>query len=241
MTPQFDQVRAFILAESQKDSGKKGLLKEWSLAIDRNHAYLHQFIHNGTPVKLPEDAREALAKVMQVPESKLKEPRRRVVAPGEEFDPDPGEPIETADKKPFGDAIPQTTGLVGGGSVGHSLMVGNNEVVEDWWRIPPSVLAGARSVSTQTVGFPMGGDSMEPTIQRTDIVFIDKRRISIEPDGIWAVDYGLGRVLKRVFIRRAKGGARYVLRSDNRAYPDEEYSPDEVTVIGRYVGRFSVF
>lgn len=37
-------------------------LKAESLALGRNHAYLQQYIHKGTPQKLPEDVRDALGR-----------------------------------------------------------------------------------------------------------------------------------------------------------------------------------
>lgn len=155
--------------------------------------------------------------------------------------------IVTEDDRPFPDALPQMIGRIGGGSTGVviTIDVGGmqaREEVGEWWRIPPAVLRGlARADVARTVGFPMDGDSMEPTIQRTDVVFIDTGRQKIEPDGIWALDYGLGRTLKRVAVRKSPTGVRFIIKSDNKAYPDEEYAADEVTVFGRYIGRFSVF
>jgi len=174
------------------------------------------------------------------------EPNR--VPAGQEFDPDPEiDTPRTEHDRPFPDALPQMTGRIGGGSTGAVITfdVGElqtREEVADWWRIPGAVLRGlAHAEPTRTVGFMMDGDSMEPTIQRTDIVFVDTGRQSIEPDGIWALDYGLGRTLKRVAVERADGAIRYVLKSDNKLYPDQSFAPEEVTVFGRYVGRFSVF
>lgn len=161
-------------------------------------------------------------------------------------EPDGDSPL-TEDNKPFPDALPQMVGRMGGGSTGAVITIDvgamqTREEVGEWWRIPPAVLRGlARADSSRTVGFAMDGDSMEPTIQRTDIVFIDTSRQKIEPDGIWAIDYGLGRTLKRISVRRAEDGVRFIIKSDNKSYPDEEYSPGEVTIFGRYVGRFSVF
>lgn len=67
-----DDVRRFILAESEARAGKsKGVLAEWSRAIGRNHAYLQQFIKRGTPQKLDEDDRRKLAILMGVPEEML--------------------------------------------------------------------------------------------------------------------------------------------------------------------------
>lgn len=171
------------------------------------------------------------------------------VAPGQEFAPDAdgGESPITELDRPFPDALPQMVGRIGGGSTGAVITIDvgdmqSREEVGEWWRIPPGVLRGlARADVARTVGFAMDGDSMEPTIQRTDIVFIDTGRQRMEPDGIWALDYGLGRTLKRVSVERAEGQTRYVLKSDNKAYPDQAFDPEEVTIFGRYVGRFSVF
>jgi len=50
----------------------KGLsLKELSLKIGRNHAYLQQYVRRGTPRLLPEPIRLALAQIFGVPESDL--------------------------------------------------------------------------------------------------------------------------------------------------------------------------
>jgi transcriptional regulator with XRE-family HTH domain len=180
-------------------------------------------------------------------EGHIVQEHRRVPA-GQEFDPDPDHdrPATLLDR-PFPDALPQMSGRMGGGSTGAVITIDvgemqSREEVGEWWRIPPSVLRGlARADVSCTVGFVMDGDSMEPTIQRTDIVFIDTARQKIEPDGIWAVDYGLDRTLKRVAVERHDGEIRYVLKSDNKVYLDQIFSPEEVTVFGRYVGRFSVF
>jgi phage repressor protein C with HTH and peptisase S24 domain len=168
---------------------------------------------------------------------------------GGEFAPDTdgGDIPLTELDRPFPDALPQMVGRIGGGSTGAVITIDVGEMqtreeVGEWWRIPPVVLRGlARSDVAKTVGFAMDGDSMEPTIQRTDIVFIDTGRQKIEPDGIWALDYGLGRTLKRVSVERVDGNLRFVLKSDNKAYPDQSFGPEEVTIFGRYVGRFSVF
>lgn len=54
---------------------ERGLdLKAVSLAMGRNHAYLHQFLTKGVPKKLDEDDRHELAKLLGVREIDLKEP-----------------------------------------------------------------------------------------------------------------------------------------------------------------------
>lgn len=66
-----DDVRAFILQKSQEVADSKGALAMWSQAIGRNAAYLHQFIHRGSPRKLGEDDRAKLAVEMGVDEAEL--------------------------------------------------------------------------------------------------------------------------------------------------------------------------
>ncbi|BEV43952.1 S24 family peptidase [Afipia carboxidovorans] len=174
---------------------------------------------------------------------------RRTVPMDQVFSPDPpADKIITEIDKPFPDALPQMLGRMGAGSTGAVITIDvgemqSREEVGEWWRIPPAVLRGlARSDVSRTIGFSMdGADSMEPTILRTDIVFIDTGRQKIEPDGIWALDYGFGRIVKRVSIRKKNDETYYVIKSDNPTYPEEEYHEDEVTIFGRYIGRFSVF
>lgn len=65
---ELDPVRARIV----KLATHRGLtLKELSLKIGRNHAYLQQFVRRGSPRMLPETIRLELAKILGVPESDL--------------------------------------------------------------------------------------------------------------------------------------------------------------------------
>lgn len=85
-----DDIRAYILKKSQESSDSKGALAEWSRAIGRNHAYLHQFINRGSPRKLDEDDRAKLATAMGVPESDL-----MVAAPAPTAKPFPAKVIKS--------------------------------------------------------------------------------------------------------------------------------------------------
>lgn len=148
---------------------------------------------------------------------------------------------------PFEDAVAQISGRMGGGSTGEviTIMAGDMQTVEPvaaWWRIPPNVIRSYTNASPNHIaGWLMDGDSMEPTISRSDIVFVDTHRRHIEPDGIWAVDYGLGRTLKRIEVKRHNGNERWTLMSDNPRYSPQDYAPEEVTIFGRYLFRFTMF
>lgn len=152
---------------------------------------------------------------------------------------DPAEP-------PFPGAIPQIIGRMGGGSTGDVVTINAGEMrtiapVSAWWHVPAPALRALGVSPEHIAAWPQDGDSMEPTISRTDIVFIDTGRRDIEPDGIWAVDFGYGRTLKRIVFKKTKAGLVWVLKSDNQHYPPLEFSPDEVTVLGRYLFRFTAF
>lgn len=182
----------------------------------------------------------------QRPRKPLSELRQRPLV--DSFDPTADDGDRPA--PPFPDAIPQAAAVMGGGSLGAPFFQVDTssgeaftvDAVRDWWRIPPDVLQRDSRTNPRHVAiFPMAGDSMEPTILRTDHVVVDTSRRRLEPDGIWAIDYGLGVTLKRLILRRTRGGDRVIIKSDNPNYPDEEYAPDELTIVGRYVGRFTVY
>lgn len=64
-----DAVRKLILdrsAELEKP------LSELSLGMGKNHAYLQQFVRRGTPKRLQEEERELLARLLNVPEDRLR-------------------------------------------------------------------------------------------------------------------------------------------------------------------------
>ena len=63
-----EQIRAHI-ADLIKEKGKN--LRALSLAIGKNEAYLHQFIHKGSPMRLPEEDRRKMAGILDVDEQEL--------------------------------------------------------------------------------------------------------------------------------------------------------------------------
>lgn len=64
-----DSARTIIEAKLRE---KNLEMRPLSLQLGRNHAYLQQFLRRGKPAHLPEDIREALAKLIDVPEADLK-------------------------------------------------------------------------------------------------------------------------------------------------------------------------
>lgn len=83
------------------------------------------------------------------------------------------------------------------------------------------------------------GDSMAPTLNNGDIVFIDAGIDELKLDAIYAVARGPEIFIKR-FQRQLKGGYRVL--SDNVAYPPIDMSEAEakrLNVLGRVVGAYA--
>ena len=66
-----DPVRRALL-KAIEQAPQKTNLKQLSLDLGYNHAYLHQFIHRGSPRVLPEHTRHALAKTLNIPDRILR-------------------------------------------------------------------------------------------------------------------------------------------------------------------------
>jgi hypothetical protein len=111
----------------------------------------------------------------------------------------------------------------------------------DWWLIPgPVVRSDLRAKPENLVVVRTRSDAMEPEIMRSDYVVVDTSRRQVEEGGIWAIDEGFGVLFKRIVPRREQGGVTLVLTSANQRYPEETRAMDEVTIVGRCVGRFTL-
>ncbi len=77
-------------------------------------------------------------------------------------------------------------------------------------------------------------DSMEPTIRKGDIVFLDTKVNAYSGDGIYAFAIDGALFIKR--IQKMIGGG-YRMISDNEIYPSEQIS-DDVCENAQFIGRF---
>ena len=78
------------------------------------------------------------------------------------------------------------------------------------------------------------GDSMEPLLSDGTTIFVDRSQKEITGGGIFVVQTPGGVFVKRVTLRP---DGRVALLSENALYPAETLPPEEVTVIGRVVGK----
>jgi len=76
------------------------------------------------------------------------------------------------------------------------------------------------------------GDSMEPTLNNGNIIFIDKTKQNVNKDGIYAFINENGLFVKRI-QRRVDGGLDVI--SDNKEYPMQIVHKDGINVLGKVV------
>jgi phage repressor protein C with HTH and peptisase S24 domain len=122
------------------------------------------------------------------------------------------------------------------------------EGIRDQWIIPQSVVRETLHASPAHIRiFEVIGDSMLNPDSRAfslypgDRVFADLRDTTPSPEGIFVLWDGLSVVVKRVEVVRGADPFRLRLISANPQYSPYEATLDEVRIIGRYVGRFTVF
>jgi len=76
------------------------------------------------------------------------------------------------------------------------------------------------------------GDSMEPTLNNGNIIFIDKTKQNVSKDGIYAFVNENGLFVKRI-QRRVDGGLDVI--SDNKEYPMQIVEKNGINVLGKVV------
>lgn len=101
----------------------------------------------------------------------------------------------------------------------------------DWIRSRLRTAAGNLSVLTAR------GDSMVPTIKPGDKIVIDKSLVLPSPQGIFALRYPDGLVLKRLEMVPGPDASRIRVISDNPHYPELERDASELEILGKAVAR----
>ena len=81
------------------------------------------------------------------------------------------------------------------------------------------------------------GDSMEPTLNSDNIIFIDKTKEDVSRDGIYAFTTIHGLFVKRI-QRRVDGKLDII--SDNKDYPSQILAKNELQVLGKVMSSFGM-
>lgn len=81
------------------------------------------------------------------------------------------------------------------------------------------------------------GDSMEPTLNSNNIIFIDKTKKDVSRDGIYAFTTNHGLFVKR--IQRRVDGKLDVI-SDNKDYPIQILEKKDLKIVGKVTSSFGM-
>ena len=94
-----------------------------------------------------------------------------------------------------------------------------------------SIIGGKENVKN-IEAINVTGDSMEPTLNNGNIIFIDKTKQNVSKDGIYAFINENGLFVKRI-QRRVDGGLDVI--SDNKEYPMQIVNKNGINILGKVV------
>ena len=197
-----------------------------SRLIGRNPAYIQQFIKRGTPRKLAEDDRSALARYFNVPEEMLGGPKAD--APPAVARTDAASARRGADFA----AVPR---LAVEASAGPGAMV-QEEAARNRFAFDPAWLRGLAAGGLAGLSLiRVAGDSMAPTLEDGDDILVDRGDDATRlRDGIYVLRMDDILLVKRLLVQPADG--RITIASDNPAYRDlPDCDPAKIHVVGRVV------
>jgi Peptidase S24-like len=204
------------LIQDRKE-GYAGLSK----LLDRNPAYIQQFIHRGVPKKLDEDDRRTLARYFGVDEALLGGPATPPAS-------------SRSAAKSLRDAVVMVPQLALGASAGPGAIAGDEAPLghigfEGKWLRKLSSDPKALSI------IQVAGDSMTPTLTDGDDILVDRADAADRMrDGIYVLRVDDELIVKRLAVNPAQ--RLFTIRSDNPAYPDwTDADPGGIEIIGRVV------
>lgn len=116
----------------------------------------------------------------------------------------------------------------------HPPLIHNLNVLEDW-----ALQSFGKSAVEKIKIINNSGDSMSPTIQDGDILFVDISRKFFEAEGIYVLDWN-GRLLTKRLVAQQDG--RLAIISDNPSYKPEyinEKNIDSLMICGQVRGWWS--
>lgn len=221
-----DPVRKLIL---DKVEGSEHSLASLSKAIPRNQTYLQQFITKGSPKKLPEDVRKALAALLKVEEAQLggmPDRSRRSAANAA--------PYERSRQNVAGSShfirVPEHDVRASAGP--GTIVEDETEVAE--WTLPSDYVRRTLALRGNSLAMiEVVGDSMEPTLETGDKILIDLGDRNIAMPGVFALFDGDATVVKRV--EKVPGTEEIQLISDNPLHSNYRVPAQTVNVAGRVV------
>lgn len=212
------------------------LLKEKDISLNyasgiigKNSAYLHQYINKGSPLRLPEEQRKKLAILLNVDEQELTD---LPLSPSLQ-------PVHTSNfgiipsffKKPH----PNTVGIE---MLDISACCGTgientHENIVGIWQMPLIDFKGISQAAPEQIKIVKAvGDSMYPTINDGDFVFVDISNSSMNSDGIYVLATETGLSIKRL---QNDYNGNVTIISDNKLYNAHPIPLSNIRILGRVV------
>lgn len=218
-------------------------MKEASLRIGKNHAYLQQYLTRGIPRSLPEAVRENLGEVLQINPDELREggsrsqpkkggreivlpPRRLPAARAEQA-------VEFEGTRYLG--VKYYDARVQAGAGGES----TDEILDRYLFREASLRRITTAPLDQLGIVEVDGDSMEPTLRSGDQALVDlTQNRPTRKDGIYVLRSDDGLQVKRIAANPVS--KKLTIKCDNERYPEYTDVPlSKVVVLGRvvWIGR----
>ena len=196
-----------------------------SLQIGKNVAYLHQFMTKRSPLRLPEEQRRKLSICLGVPESELTDLPITATHIGgttsiaEKI-------VSIFDSNTVKIDVLDVTACCGDG------IENLPEKVCGHWKLPIAEFKSITSGNPDNIKMiRVKGDSMQPTINEDDWVWVDTSNNFIGSDGLYMIRMATGLAVKRL----QSGLNDVVIRSDNTSYSDITASVGEIQIVGKVV------
>jgi phage repressor protein C with HTH and peptisase S24 domain len=99
----------------------------------------------------------------------------------------------------------------------------------------PKSMIGKRIAVDKIEAIKVHGDSMSPTIEDGDVIFVCKKQRDIKDGDIYVLNHDGEVKVKRIFKLKGK----LIIKSDNPIYPQDEASIEEISIIGNVIFNFS--
>lgn len=208
------------LLELAREQGAS--LTRLSEMIGRNPTYLQQFIRKGSPRRLEERDRAALADFFGISEIELG--ADSVVSEEKSY--------IARGKSPVDAGWFDVPRLALSASAGPGTAI-DDETPFDAFRFSRRWLREQGLDGSYLSAIAVEGDSMEPLLRAGDEVLVDRRPQPFR-DGIHVVRMEETLLVKRV---ASHGGRRFSLLSQNLAYPPIDVSADDIEIVGRVVWK----
>ena len=222
-----EEIRAFL---DRVITEKKANYRQISLALGRGHQYIRQYIKLGSPLFLKEEERKIVAQILDIDEQSLSPNQLDL----------PYVPSHLTGVSRIADKIASmitkkddvTIEMVDVTACCGNGIDNLSEQAYGYWKLPLSEFKSLATCNPKDVKMIKAqGDSMSPTINEGDFVWIDLSNNFISSDGVYLIKTHTGLSIKRI----QSGLTNITVLSDNPIYKNEVTTMGEVQIVGKVV------